>query len=172
MNPGDAPFTVIVNGDNLTPDSEILFRGEPVETSYDATTGQLSAQIPEFDGNPPIQVSNAAISSSGLDGGISPPEYFFGTVKTKIVIKPDTKTKKFGEPIPEFTASVLVDVNGTLIADSLTLADVGLTNDPDGETVNGRALVPVVIEGPTADLTPVNLSGYILIPDTLGEPEL
>jgi hypothetical protein len=50
VNPGDEPFTVIVNGTNLTPESEILFRGDPLETNYDPTTGQLTAEIPEFEG--------------------------------------------------------------------------------------------------------------------------
>ena len=85
--------------------------------------------------------------------------------KSRIVIKADVKSKKYGEIIPAYTASVLVEVNGTLVANALTLADVGLTNNPAGEIdAAGRQLVPVIITGPTDELIDANPTGYILIP--------
>ncbi len=163
VTPGDVPFTVLINGTNLNDDSEVLFRGNPLPTSFNEGTGQLSAPIPVFEGNPAISVRNAAIANA--DGGTSDPLFFFGTTKTRVVIKADVKSKKYGEKIPAYTASVLKDVSGTLVPNSLTLADVGLTNNPAGETDgSGRQLVPVVISGPTNELIDANATGYILIP--------
>jgi hypothetical protein len=163
ITPGDEPFTVLVNGTNLNSNSEVLFRGDPLPTTFIEETGQLAADVPEFEGNPAISVRNQAIANG--DGGSDGPLYFFGTTKSRIVIKADVKSKKFGEIIPPNTASVLVEVNGTLVANQLTLADVGLTNNPDGEVdASGRDLVPVIISGPTDELIAANPTGYILIP--------
>lgn len=161
--PGDEPFTVLVNGINLNTNSEVLLRGTPLPTSYNEETGQLAAQVPVFEGNPPITVRNQSIANG--DGGTSEPLYFFGTTKSRVVVKADVKSKKYGEKIPHYTASVLVEVNGNLLANYLTLADVGLTNNPAGEIdASGRNLVPVMISGPTNDLIDVNMTGYVLIP--------
>ncbi len=163
VTPGDEPFTVLINGTNLNDNSEVLFRGNPLPTSFNEETGQLAAEVPVFEGNPAISVRNDAIALN--DGGTDGPYYFFGTTKSRIVVKVDNKTKKFGEIIPSNTASVLVEVNGSLVANSLTLADVGLTINPAGETdPSGRQLVPVVISGPTDELIDANPTGYILIP--------
>ena len=56
ITPGDEPFTVIVNGTNLNGNSQILFRGNPLPTSFNEETGQLSAPVPIFEGNPPFRL--------------------------------------------------------------------------------------------------------------------
>ena len=163
VTPGDEPFTVLINGTNLNDNSVVLFRGDPLPTSFIEETGQLAAEVPIFEGNPDISVRNDAIALG--DGGTDGPFYFFGTTKSRIVVKVENKTKKFGEIIPSNTASVLVEVNGSLVANTLTLANVGLTLNPAGETdASGRLLVPLIISGPTDELIDANPTGYILIP--------
>jgi len=163
IDPGDEPFTVIINGTNLNSNTVVYLRDEQLETEFNEETGQLEAEVPEFEGNPPLVVSNGSISSSGLDGGTDT-TYFFG-VKTKIVIKAENKSKLFGEELPQYTAQVLVNVGGTLVADSLSLEDVGLTNNPVGYTDStGRQIVPVHFECPATSLSPVRPTGYIIIP--------
>jgi hypothetical protein len=72
---GEVEFKLIIEGDNFYEDSEILFRGEPLPTTYNATTENLETTIPPFEGNPAIQVRNNAISELGTDGGTTAPEY-------------------------------------------------------------------------------------------------
>jgi hypothetical protein len=125
--PGDATLLVTVEGENLTTESEVLFRGDPLETTFVNST-ELQATIPEFSGNPPIQVSTSAISPSGLDGGTSDSLFFYGVVKKNITVIADHKSKKYGEIMPEFTATVLVNGDTLTVDSGITLAELGLSN--------------------------------------------
>ena len=126
ITPGESEFIVTVEGQNLTPASEILLRGEPLETTFINST-QLQAPIPEFEGNPPVQVLTSAFSPSGLDGGTSNPLFFNGLTKQIVKVIADDQTKKYGEILPVFTATILVDDDTLTTTSELTLADLGLT---------------------------------------------
>ena len=53
--PGLVTFTVTVNGNYLTANSMIIFRGDTLPTAV-LNSNQLSATVPTFFGNPPIQI--------------------------------------------------------------------------------------------------------------------
>ncbi len=125
ITPGHSPFSLIVKGAYFVPTSEIRFRGVPLTTTYISQT-QLSANIDSFAGNPPIYVYTPPISNSLLDGGSSDTLYFFTPVKKVITVNADNKSKKYGEQLPAFTASVFVD--GVLLADTSLLPGLGLGN--------------------------------------------
>ena len=136
ITPGEVEFIVTVEGQNLTPASEILLRGQPLETTFINST-QLQATIPEFDGNPPVQVLTSAFSPSGLDGGTSNPLFFKGLTKQVVKVIADDQSKKYGEILPVFTATILVDEDTLTTTSELTLADLGLQN------LNSRLLLTV-----------------------------
>lgn len=122
--PGLTAFTLKVNGNYFNDQTKIIFRGAALPTTF-ITSTQLSATVPIFTGNPSIEAETQAISINGNDGGKSAPLYFFTLVKKQVTIKADDKTKKFGEKIPSFTSSVLID--GMPISNTtLSLADLGL----------------------------------------------
>ncbi|MFC0775973.1 MBG domain-containing protein [Terrimonas alba] len=118
-------FTLTVNGNYLSEESQVLFRGSPVQTTFVSTT-ELTAIIPAFDsGNPAIQVYTPPIANG--DGGYSNIIQFFSLAKKAITVAADPKTKKYGEQLPAFTSTILVD-NVPLAQSGLTLEDIGLEN--------------------------------------------
>jgi hypothetical protein len=122
--PGTAAFTVTVKGDFIDSSSQIFLRGQALTTTFVSST-VLTATIPVFSGNPPLYVYTPPTSTSQLDGGYSDTLFFFSVVKKKITITADNKTKRYGEDIPAYTATVLVD--GFPLADTeYTLAGLGL----------------------------------------------
>ena len=106
--PGTQPIAVIVQGNFLTTQSVILFRGVPLTTTVISST-QVSATVPAFTGNPPIQLYTPPITPSLNDGGYSDSIFFYAPVKKNVVIVADSKSKKYGEKLPDFTASIEVD---------------------------------------------------------------
>lgn len=122
--PGQTPFTLTVTGQNLSPNTVIEFRGEAVPTTV-VNSQEASAQIPAFTGNPSINAYTPPQTNSQLDGGSSDSLYFFSTVKKKITVTADNKTKKYGQIVPELTASVLVD-DVPLQNTTYSLSDLGL----------------------------------------------
>ena len=125
VTPGESEFVLKVEGRNLTNASKVLFRGQPLPTTFIRST-ELQATIPEFEGNPPIQVLTSAISPSMLDGGKSDSLFFFGIQKKNVKVLADNKTKKYGERLPAFTATVLVDDDTLTETSDLTLSELGL----------------------------------------------
>ena len=126
LTPPTSSFILTVTGDYLTDASVVLFRGIPVPTTYVSTT-QLTAIISAFTGNPTIQVYTAPLANG--DGGYSNTLLFFSILKKNIKITADSKTKKYGEQLPVFTSTILVN-NIPLAQTSplLSLADIGLQN--------------------------------------------
>ena len=133
---GTQPFQVKITGKYLAGNAQIYESNTPVATtvSIDAATGvgTATATIPAIPpGNDPsFQLYNPPKSPSGLDGGMSEVLHFF-SVGTKIVIKADDKSRKYGQENPVLTAHVSViigldtsDINQT----SLTLANLKLDN--------------------------------------------
>ncbi|MEO5892054.1 MAG: MBG domain-containing protein, partial [Ferruginibacter sp.] len=152
--PGTAPFTLIVRGLNLSSTSVINFRGVPLPTTV-LSNGEASALIPVFTGNPPINVYTPPISSSNLDGGYSKNSYFFDSVKKVITITAESKTKKYAEQLPEFTAKILVD-NVPLANTTLTLADLGLSNLTFVTPATSNSNVGTYIITPVRTFDPAN----------------
>ncbi len=127
VTPGNAPFTLIVTADYITTQSKIVFRDDTLVTTW-LDEHHLSAVIPSFFGNPPVQVCTPGIAPPAYaDGGCSNVLYFFSPVKKEVVITANNKTKKYGEALPVFTATVTVD-GMSLAAANLTLADLELQN--------------------------------------------
>src|SRR5665213_4213772 len=108
IKPGTQPFTITVKGNYLAANSKIIFRADTLNTTVISNT-VATATIPTFIGNPAIHIYTPPISSSGLDGGASDSLYFFSAVKRIITITAVNATKKYGEQIPAFTSTVLVD---------------------------------------------------------------
>ena len=121
-------FTLTVNGDfftgGTTNRSQVLFNGVAAPTTF-VSTRRLTATIQAFTGNPTIQVYTPPIANG--DGGYSQIVRFFDTNKKIITVTADNKTKKYGEALPPFTSTILV--NGVPLAQTLpllTLSDIGL----------------------------------------------
>ncbi|MCK5103205.1 MAG: S8 family serine peptidase, partial [Cyclobacteriaceae bacterium] len=66
---GTETFELIAQGSFFTTDSEILFRGDALETEFLSDT-ELKATIVEFIGDPEISVNTGSKTPSGIDGGI------------------------------------------------------------------------------------------------------
>jgi hypothetical protein len=132
--PGKETFNLTVKGNYFNASSVVTLNGVPEPTTIISPT-QISATIPPFIGNPQVQVYSAPITSTALDGGYSSPLYFFSTIKKNVVVTADNKTKKFGEQLPQFSSTILVN-NVPLAQTGLTLADLML----DGITCNTPAI--------------------------------
>ena len=121
-----ASFTITVEANYITTQSQIVFRDIVLATTW-IDNHHLSAVVPSFFGNPPFHIYTPPITPDGYDGGVSDSLYFFSALKKEVVIQADDKSKRFGEKVPEFTATVTVD-GLSLQAAGLTLADLGLEN--------------------------------------------
>ncbi|HYJ64425.1 MAG TPA: MBG domain-containing protein, partial [Parafilimonas sp.] len=121
---GKTNFTVTLKGKYFQLNTVVRVRGVAVTTTI-LNSSQATAVIPPFSGNPPIQMFTTPKTPSGLDGLYSNPLYFFSHNKKKIVITADNKTKKYGEKLPTFTSTILVD-NVPLDSTGLSLADLQL----------------------------------------------
>lgn len=107
--PGKEVFTLTVKGEFLDASSRIYYRDQALPTTFLSSTS-LQASIPAFgSGNPPIYVHTPPSSVLLNDGGNSDTLFFFSSVKKNITIIADNKVKRYGEKLPEFTATVLVD---------------------------------------------------------------
>ena len=124
--PGLTTLFIEVEGNFLTTQSVIIFRDDTLPTTF-ISTNELSTVIPSFFGNPPIYVYTPPITPSEDDGGNSDTLYFFTPIKQNVVVTADDKTKKYGEMLPAFTASVTVN-GAPLATTSYTLADLQLGN--------------------------------------------
>ncbi|NQU84970.1 MAG: S8 family serine peptidase, partial [Mariniphaga sp.] len=106
--PGDSRFRLNIKGDYFTEDSEVLFRKKSLPTVY-ISENELEVYIPKFKGNPPIQVYTPAKSISGLDGGTSDSLLFTDITKKNISVTADTVTKFYGQKIPGYEVSIMVE---------------------------------------------------------------
>jgi hypothetical protein len=104
------PFSFTLTGDFFTDQTQVLFRGEPLDAGVvvvDEST--IHVEHPGFLGNPVVQAYNPVISESGLDGGASEGIYFSDPIKLTVLITAGNLTKKFGEVLPDYTASIRVE---------------------------------------------------------------
>lgn len=154
VTPGQTAFTLTVQGQNLSANTVIEFRGEPVTTTI-VNSQQATAEIPTFNGNPSINAYTPPQSSSQLDGGSSDSLYFFNIVKKKISITADNKIKKYGQVMPALTATILVD-SIPLQNTTLTLADIGLDSLVLTTLATEASNVGTYIITPSRNLNPAN----------------
>jgi len=113
---GVEPVDISVSGNYLTEGSEIYFNGSPLDSgSVVQNDTLLTGTVPIFtELYPPIQVFNPPnAQTNGTDGGLSNPLYF--TTKKTIIVSIDDKTKTYGEVIPDFTASYMVESVDTTV---------------------------------------------------------
>ncbi len=122
--PGFDEIALTISGQYLQDSSLVYFNGEPLETEQTMLgDSAIIAIIPPFDeAFPEIQVYNPPLEgTNGLDGGLSNPLYF--STKQTILVSIDSKTKKYGEVIPELTASYSFErLDGSLPLDSADLS--------------------------------------------------
>ncbi|MBC7829571.1 MAG: S8 family serine peptidase, partial [Chitinophagaceae bacterium] len=143
---GTIPFTVTVKGNFLSDKTQILFRGQPVSSTF-INDSTITASIPVFNGNPSIQASTPCLTPTCIDGGLSNTITFFAPVKKNIMIVADNKTKRFGEALPLFTSTITID--GVPLANSgLSLSQLGIN------TINYR----------TTATSASNVNNYIIQP--------
>lgn len=152
--PGEAPFTLTVTGTNLSPNSVVQFRGEPLPTTV-VNSSTATTVIPAFFGNPAISVFTPPISSSSLDGGYSDSLYFFDPVKKQITVTANPQTKKYAEALPVFTATVLVD-SMALERAGLTLEQLGLTTISYNTSATSNSNVGTYIVTPSRTFDPAD----------------
>ncbi len=108
VTPGPLPFTLTVTGLNLSPTSVVTLGGTPLTTNF-VNSGNLTANVPAFIGDPAIIVNTPPLITNGIDGGTSEPLQFTDVPKRKVVVKADNKSKKYAQNIPAFTATITVD---------------------------------------------------------------
>ena len=161
--PGEENFEVTITGNFITPGTKIYFDGaERVTKFVNSTT--LKAKISTFTGDPPLVAYTPPITSLGSDGGFSLDTlFFYKPHKSQIIVKSDDKTKKYGEQLPVFTASIWVD-SIPLAESGLTVFDLGLENlqfttSATSTSIAGKTyyIQPVDI---TAELDPLLLDLY------------
>jgi subtilisin family serine protease len=124
--PGMDSITVTIIGQFLTEGSQIYFNGEPLgtETTVEGDTIAVSIIPPFSELYPMIQVYNPPHAmTNGTDGGLSNPLYF--NTKETLLVTIDDKNKKYGESLPQFTATYSVES----IDGSFSLEDAGLSAD-------------------------------------------
>ncbi|WP_121355571.1 S8 family serine peptidase [Flavisolibacter nicotianae] len=148
-----APFQLRVKGKYLNAKTKIYLRGTELPTAF-VNTEELTTTISgSISDDPPIQLFNSAKSVSGLDGGLSESLFFFSTRQNVTVIA-DNKTKKFGEALPAFTATILVD-GVPLEKSGVTLSDLKL----DGTNLGFSTLAT-----PTSGVANYSITPYRTVP--------
>ncbi|MEP7373424.1 MAG: LamG-like jellyroll fold domain-containing protein [Chitinophagaceae bacterium] len=141
---GTLPFQVKIKGKYLTPTTKIYVGGVAVATTtVSADKTEATATVPTIPSgqNPAFQLSNAAKSVSGLDGGLSE-ELFFFSSRTEITVRAINKTRKYGLDNPVFTNDVLVSgvpIGQTTITLAALKLDGNNLKDSTIATPNSRA---------------------------------
>ncbi|WP_347157826.1 S8 family serine peptidase [Pontibacter chitinilyticus] len=120
-----------------------LYIGDTKITPATVSETQLQAVLPAITGNPAIRVYSPPISSSGKDGGYSNTLYLYP--KTVITIKANNTSKRYGDSMPTFTATL------TNAPAGLTKNDIRFTTlATDISDVGAYTITPSIIE---TDLT-------------------
>ena len=66
FTPGLQPITLVINGEYIAPDASVIFQYDTLPATV--IGNQITVDLPEFLGNPPLVVYNPPIAPSGLDG--------------------------------------------------------------------------------------------------------
>lgn len=159
LMPGYDSILITITGKYLTDGSKIYFNGEELESETIIVDDSVAMSIvPPFEElYPAIQVYNPPMAqTNGTDGGLSNSLYF--TSKEIILITIDNKNKKYGEILPEFTASYSVES----LDGSSTLTEAGLTEDEIARILS--------IPFEALNVTPLSNSGLWAITPSLSDP--
>ena len=106
----DQPFTVKVVGKYLTNNTQIYVDGVPAVTQVSNDKTQATASVPALNGlDLPFQLFNPSKSVSGIDGGLSEPNYFFGGNQKEVIVRALNKSRLYNTDNPTFDIEVLVD---------------------------------------------------------------
>ncbi|MCX6274501.1 MAG: MBG domain-containing protein [Bacteroidetes bacterium] len=139
VTPGSQTFTVDVYGKYFNSASSVTLRQVSIPTTF-VNANHLTAEVPDFTGNPAVQVYNLPTTSSGLDGGYSDTLFFYASSRQTLTITAADRSRKYGEANPAFTASV--KVNGIPIENTaLSLSDLKLDNILFSTLANGSSNV-------------------------------
>jgi hypothetical protein len=151
VTPGAEEFSVTVNGSYFDTSSVVVLRDDTLSTTY-VSSNELTAVVPIFTGNPPVHVFTAAYVPNSNDGGESDSLYFNSSYRPLISIVADDKTKRYGEQVPTFTSTILVD-GQTLAEAGLDSADVGLDNIAYTTPANSTSNADIYYIQPEATLS-------------------
>lgn len=169
-------FTLRVTGQYLNAATKVYVRGAAIPTVFVNSTEVTATVSGSISDDPPIQLYNPPKSPSGLDGGLSEALFLFSSRKA-VVVKADSKTKKFGEPLPTFTFSVTVDgipTNDPTILANLKLDDANVRFATFATRTSGIATysitpsrrTPLNPANPT-DAAIINQYNFLFLPGTL-----
>jgi hypothetical protein len=125
LTPGVQQMQLRVMGNYLSANSKVIFGTDTLVTTF-VNNSLAVATVPAFSSNKTIYLYTAPKSPSMLDGGLSNGVEITGVAKKNISVIANNKTKKFGEQLPVFTFTVLVD-GDSLQKTSYTLEKLGLT---------------------------------------------
>ena len=172
--PGEeiTPFSFTVTGDFFTDSTQVLFRGEALESGVvvvDEST--ITVDHPGFIGNPEVLVYNPSISFTGQDGGYAEGIYFSNPVKQSVVIRANNLIKKYGEVLPAYSASNLVV---TVDGDSLTLEEAvadGIMLQAEADRLSGLAYNSPAMDTSSAGIYIIEPSLYPEV-DTISPSEI
>jgi len=163
--PGEeiTPFSFTVTGDFFTESTQVLFRGEALESGVVVVDeGTITVDHPGFIGNPEVQVFNPSISTSGEDGGSSEGIYFSDPVKQTVIITANNSLKKYGEVLPAYSASYqLVTVDEDTLSLEEAVTD-GIMLQAEADRLSGLAYNSPALESSNAGI-------YIIEPSLFPE---
>ncbi len=159
------PFSFIIKGDFFTDSTQVLFRGEPLDTGVVVVDeGTIVVNHEGFIGNPEIQVFNPIISGSGLDGGSSEVKQFSDSVKQTVYITANNLSRKFGEVLHDSMYSADFEVV-TVDDESFTLDEAvaeGIMLQEEADRLEGLSYAV-----PAGDTS--NAGQYIILPSLYPE---
>jgi hypothetical protein len=121
--PNTAPFELRVEGENLTPNTQIWMDATPLATTILGNVA--TAEIPVFTGNPLIRLKTPPITISGEDGGFSNGKHLIP--KPVVRVKANNATKKFGELVPVSSFSSTITRDGVAVTPA-EVTSLGLDN--------------------------------------------
>ena len=161
LTPGAQPMDLIVHGNFFIPGTRVIFGTDTLNAVIQNSNTAVTT-IPSFNDDVLVSVYNEPKSLLGTDGGSSDSISITGVVKKLVRIIADDKTKKYGEQLPSFTSTVLVD-GDSLQHTALTLADLGLTNISYQTPADPFSQVDFYFIRPSRIFNPANAADAILL---------
>jgi hypothetical protein len=125
FTPGLQPITLVINGEYIAPDASVIFQYDTIPATV--VGNQLTVDLPDFLGNPPLVVYNPPIAPSGLDGGVSDSIYLLSTIPQNVKVTINSVNKKYGEVIPAYSFDVTIN-DVPMASTGQTLSTLGLTD--------------------------------------------
>jgi hypothetical protein len=159
--PGSVVLTAAVEGSYFTTSSVIIFNGDTLPTTF-ISSSQISAVFPSFFGNFPLYVYTPPLVPFLNDGGNSDTLYFFSTIKKNVQVIADNSSKRYGEKLPVFTATILVD-SVPLAQSGLTYADLGLSPITFNTPASGSSNAGIYFIQPIATVSDPGITPFLIM---------